>query len=82
MEIELTAEQRAFRESCAKLAAHLASRWHRGRGPHDVGPSAPDEESWSRITEAGWLAMRLREPGAESSTTRAVAEALVSAARG
>ena len=30
----------------------------------------------------GDLAMRLREPGAESSTTRAVAEALVSAARG
>lgn len=68
MEIELTAEQRAFRESCGKLAAHLASRWHRGRGPHDVGPSAPDEASWSRVAEAGWLAMRLREEngGAEA----------------
>ncbi|MFI6705064.1 acyl-CoA dehydrogenase family protein [Nonomuraea sp. NPDC050478] len=68
MEIELTAEQRAFRESCGKLAAHLASRWHRGRGPHDVGPAAPDEASWSRVAEAGWLAMRLREEngGAEA----------------
>ncbi|MDA0633593.1 acyl-CoA/acyl-ACP dehydrogenase [Nonomuraea sp. MCN248] len=68
MEIELTAEQRAFRESCGKLAAHLASRWHRGRGPHDVDPPAPDETSWSRVAEAGWLAMRLREEngGAEA----------------
>ncbi|MFG1945862.1 acyl-CoA dehydrogenase family protein [Nonomuraea sp. NPDC048826] len=68
MEIELTAEQRAFRESCDKLAAHLASRWHRGRGPHDVGPPDPDETTWSRVAEAGWLAMRLREEngGAEA----------------
>lgn len=61
MDIQLSAEQRAFRESCGKLAADLAARWHLGRGPHDVASAVPDEAAWSRVAEAGWLALRLRE---------------------
>ncbi|GGO82767.1 acyl-CoA dehydrogenase family protein [Nonomuraea cavernae] len=61
MEIELTAEQRAFRESCGKLAANLAARWHRGRGPHDIDPPTPGDDSWSRVVDSGWLAIGLRE---------------------
>ncbi|MEU8252090.1 acyl-CoA dehydrogenase family protein [Nonomuraea sp. NPDC048916] len=61
MEIELTAEQRAFRESCGKLAANLAARWHRGRGPHDIDPPVPDDASWARVVDSGWLAIGLSE---------------------
>ncbi|WP_051752616.1 acyl-CoA dehydrogenase family protein [Streptosporangium amethystogenes] len=61
MVIELTAEQRAFRESCGKLAAVLAAQWNRGRGPHDIAPPVPDKASWSRVVDTGWLAIGLRE---------------------
>ncbi|GIH06707.1 acyl-CoA dehydrogenase [Rhizocola hellebori] len=61
MQIELTSEQRAFSDSCARLAADLAAGWHRGRGPGDIDPPAPDEKAWARIADAGWLALGLRE---------------------
>jgi alkylation response protein AidB-like acyl-CoA dehydrogenase len=61
MQIALDPEQRAFAASAAALAADLAARWERGRGPDDVGSPAPSEEDWARIAEAGWPALRLRE---------------------
>jgi alkylation response protein AidB-like acyl-CoA dehydrogenase len=61
MDIELSAEQRVFRDSCAKLAADLAARWSAGRGPHDVERPEPDSVSWGRIVDAGWLALGLHE---------------------
>ena len=61
MDIELSAEQRVFRDSCAKLAADLAARWSAGRGPHDVASPEPDPAAWGRIVDAGWLALGLSE---------------------
>jgi alkylation response protein AidB-like acyl-CoA dehydrogenase len=61
MQIELTPEQRDFQESAGRLAAELAAGWHRGRGPHDIDPPTPDDKAWSRIVDAGWLAIGLRE---------------------
>ncbi len=61
MQIQLTDEQRAFSDSCGRLAADLAAGWHRGRGPGDVDPPTPSEKAWARIADAGWLALGLRE---------------------
>ena len=61
MQIMLTDEQLAFRESSGRLAADLAAGWHRGRGPHDVAPPEPDDKAWARIADAGWLALGLTE---------------------
>lgn len=80
MQIELTPEQRAFRESAGRLAADLAAGWHRGRGPHDIDPPTPDDKSWSRIVDAGWLAVGLREeyggPGATAVDIAVLVERL------
>ncbi len=61
MTIELDAEQRAFRDACGKLSADIASSWELGRGPGDVAPPVPSGPDWSRMADAGWLGLRLRE---------------------
>ena len=69
MDVQLTAEQRALRDSAAKLATDAAGRWNRGRGPGDIDPPAPDDVVWSRIVDAGWLAMGLREENGGAGAT-------------
>lgn len=59
--IDLSSEQRMFRDACAGLAAELAARWHPGRGPAEAASPAPDAGAWSAIAEAGWLGLRLQE---------------------
>jgi alkylation response protein AidB-like acyl-CoA dehydrogenase len=61
MTIELDAEQRDFRDACAKLAADIAASWQPGRGPADVSPARPSAAAWSQMAEAGWFGLRLRE---------------------
>jgi alkylation response protein AidB-like acyl-CoA dehydrogenase len=61
MTIELDAEQRDFRDACGKLAADIAGSWRLGRGPADVAPPRPGAADWSRMAEAGWFGLRLRE---------------------
>jgi len=69
MDVQFSAEQRALRDAAAKLAADLAGRWHRGRGPADIDPPVPDEAAWNRIVDAGWLAMGLREENGGAGAT-------------
>jgi alkylation response protein AidB-like acyl-CoA dehydrogenase len=61
MTVELDAEQREFRDSCGRLAADVAGRWKLGRGPGEVAPPQPSDSDWSRMADAGWLGLRLRE---------------------
>jgi alkylation response protein AidB-like acyl-CoA dehydrogenase len=61
MTVELDAEQRAFRDACGKLAADIAGHWRLGRGPGDVEPPQPSAADWSRMADAGWFGLRLRE---------------------
>jgi alkylation response protein AidB-like acyl-CoA dehydrogenase len=77
MQFELSDEQRAFRDSCSRLAADLAASWHRGRGPHDVDQPTPDELAWSRIVDAGWLGIGLREANGGAGATAADLAVLV-----
>ncbi|MFC0527297.1 acyl-CoA dehydrogenase family protein [Phytohabitans kaempferiae] len=80
MDVQFSAEQRALRDAAAKLAAELAGRWHRGRGPADVDPPVPDPAAWALVVDAGWLAMGLREEhggaGASAVDLGVVAEQL------
>jgi alkylation response protein AidB-like acyl-CoA dehydrogenase len=59
--IELDAEQRAFRDSCGKLAADIAGNWRLGRGPGEVTSPQPSPRDWSKMADAGWFGLRLRE---------------------
>jgi alkylation response protein AidB-like acyl-CoA dehydrogenase len=61
MTIELDTEQRAFRDACRKLAADIAGSWRLGRGPGDVAAPEPSVSDWSRMADAGWFGLRLRE---------------------
>ncbi|HXC85474.1 MAG TPA: acyl-CoA dehydrogenase family protein [Trebonia sp.] len=61
MTIELDAEQRAFRDGAGQLAADVAGNWRLGRGPADVSSPEPSAADWSRMAEAGWFGLRLRE---------------------
>lgn len=61
MTVELDAEQREFRDSCGRLAADIAGRWQPGRGPGEVAPPQPGDSDWTRMADAGWLGLRLRE---------------------
>jgi alkylation response protein AidB-like acyl-CoA dehydrogenase len=67
----LDADQRAFRDSCGKLAADIAGHWQLGRGPLGVAPPQPSTADWSRMAGAGWFGLHLREEnGGSGADTR------------
>jgi alkylation response protein AidB-like acyl-CoA dehydrogenase len=78
--ISLDAEQRLFQDACGKLAADLAGSWRLGRGAGDAGRPVPSDPDWSRIADAGWLGLRLREEnggaGADAVYTALLVEQL------
>lgn len=63
MEVALTPEQLTFQKVCAALALELRSEWDVGRDPASVAMPVPTAAQWSRITEAGWTALRLEDDG-------------------
>jgi alkylation response protein AidB-like acyl-CoA dehydrogenase len=77
MTAELDADQRAFRDSCGKLAADIAGHWRLGRGPLGVAPPQPSAADWSRMADAGWLGLHLREENGGSGADTVYAGLLV-----
>jgi alkylation response protein AidB-like acyl-CoA dehydrogenase len=77
MTMELDAEQRAFRDVCGKLAADIAGSWRLGRGPGEVAPPQPSASDWSRMANAGWFGLRLREENGGAGADAVYAGVLV-----